>query len=170
MPTRSDFLKASCLSIAGFIIPPFLIKKAGNVDPIHPDLVKDFVGKSHRDMDTVVQLYQEHPTLLNAAWDWGGGDYETALGAASHVGYLELVHFLLQNGAQFNFLTLCLLGHLEEVKKLLELYPNLLQMKGPHGFTPLHHAIRGGEKAQEVRYYLESLGARETKLDLGFGK
>ncbi len=26
------------------------------------------------------------PALLNAAWDWGGGDFETALAGAAHRG------------------------------------------------------------------------------------
>ena len=129
-------------------------------------LVKEFVGKSHRDMDTVVKLHTEHPTLLNAAWDWGGGDFETALGAASHVGYIELVNYLVSKGAQMNFLTLCLLGKTDLVKAMLTAYPELLHMRGPHGFTPLHHANNGGDDALEVKKHLEELGAKETKIVL----
>lgn len=41
-----------------------------------------------------------------------------------------------------NFLTLCLLGKTDMVKTMLTAFPELLHMKGPHGFTPLHHAIK----------------------------
>ena len=131
-------------------------------------LVKEFVGTAHRNMERVVEMHKTNPTLLNAAWDWGGGDFETALGAASHVGYIELVHYLIENGAQMNFLTLCLLGHLDQVKAMLTNYPFLINMKGPHGFTPLHHAINGGDDALPVKEYLESLGAKETKVPLHY--
>ena len=131
-------------------------------------LVKEFVGTAHRNMERVVEMHKTNPTLLNAAWDWGGGDFETALGAASHVGYIELVHYLIENGAQMNFLTLCLLGELDQVKTMLKNYPFLINMKGPHGFTPLHHAINGGDDALPVKEYLESLGAKETKVPLHY--
>lgn len=49
---------------------------------------------------------------------------------------------------------------------LLEAFPFTLHAKGPHGFTLLHHAIRGGDEALEVKAYLESLGTVETKLPL----
>ena len=35
-----------------------------------------------QDFSKVKQMLDEHPLLLNAAWDWGGGDFETAIGAA----------------------------------------------------------------------------------------
>jgi hypothetical protein len=40
-----------------------------------------------------------------------------------------------------------------------------LNSKGPHGFTMLHHALKGGEGALKVAEYLKSLGATETKID-----
>jgi len=83
----------------------------------------EFVGTSHRDMEKVVEIHKTYPALLNVAWDWCGGDFETALGTASHVGYIELVNYLVENGAQMNFLTLCLLGKTDIVKSMLAAYP-----------------------------------------------
>ncbi|MBK9103404.1 MAG: ankyrin repeat domain-containing protein [Saprospiraceae bacterium] len=111
-------------------------------------------------------MLEEHPTLLNAAHDWGSGDFETALGAASHVGYKELVNYLISKGAQTNIFTACLFGHIDIVKAVLGKFPASLNAKGPHGFTLLHHAIKGGEEAFEVKAYLESLGATDTKIPL----
>lgn len=166
--SRKKFL-LSTFTISGAVFMPKIVM-ANDEERLQIDtvLVKEFVGTAHRNMDRVVEMHKTNPTLLNAAWDWGGGDFETALGAASHVGYIELVHYLIENGAQMNFLTLCLLGELDQVKAMLTNYPFLIHMKGPHGFTPLHHAINGGDDALPVKEYLESLGAKETKVPLQY--
>lgn len=130
------------------------------------ELVANFVGAGHRDMDKVKALLEETPNLLNAAHDWKLGDFETCLGAASHVGYKELVRYLLEKGAQANIFTACLFGKMDIVKPMLTAFPGTLHAKGPHGFTLLHHAQRGGDEALEVKEYLESLGATETKVAL----
>ena len=129
-------------------------------------LVKEFVGKSHSDPDRVKELLEEHPTLLNAAHDWKFGDFETGLGAASHVGNKELVTYFLQQGAQANIFTLALFGKLDILQPILKFQPALLDAKGPHGFTLLHHAKIGGDEALELKTYLESLGATKTKIAL----
>jgi len=136
-------------------------------DPqLDKELVETFVGKAHGDMDTVKELLTEHPTLLNAAHDWKFGDFETALGAASHVGHKELVHYLLDHGAQANIFTAALFGKLDIVKSMIEAFPSTLRAKGPHGFTLLHHAEKGGEEAIKVVDYLKDLGATEGKINL----
>lgn len=43
---------------------------------LNPELVNEFVLKAHGDFDTVKRLLEQEPELLNAAWDWGGGDLE----------------------------------------------------------------------------------------------
>ena len=58
-----------------------------------------------------------------------------------------------------------MLGHMDVVKLVMGTNPNLLNSKGPHGFTLLHHANKGGEQSKAVVDYLVSLGAKETKLD-----
>ncbi|HEY2295672.1 MAG TPA: hypothetical protein VGM86_33635 [Thermoanaerobaculia bacterium] len=40
---------------------------------LDPDLVRDFVIAGHHDLNRVRELLDQHPTLINAAWDWGGG-------------------------------------------------------------------------------------------------
>ena len=62
-----------------------------------------------------------------------------------------------------------MLGETEMIKGLLERYPALLQSIGPHGFTLLHHAKRGGEAAQNLLDYLTEKGLKETFIDV-FGK
>ena len=53
-------------------------------------LVQEFVGKSHGDLERIKELLAQEPGLINAAWDWGGGDWETGLGAAFQSPELEV--------------------------------------------------------------------------------
>lgn len=127
--------------------------------PMSPDLVKDFVSKAHTKFEATRALLAEYPTLLNATWDWGGGDFETGLGGASHMGSREITEFLIGQGARMDLFTAVMLGRLDIVKPMLTSYPALRESRGPHGLTLLHHARTGGEPAREVLDYLTRLGA-----------
>jgi len=163
---RNTFLKGA--GSLGFLAMawPLRSQSAPGDETLDKALVQQFVGSSHKDMDKVKSLLSEYPTLLNAAHDWGRGDFETGLGAASHVGYKELVSFLLEKGAQANIFTACLFGELEIVKSMVSAFPYSLHCKGPHGYTLLHHAGQGGEGALEVKEYLLSKGVTKTQIPL----
>lgn len=124
-----------------------------------PELVKEFVGKSHSDLARVKELLALEPGLLNAMWDWGGGDFESGLEAAGHVGNREIAEFLLSKGARMNVFCAAMLGELDVVKSILGRWPDLKKSKGPHGLQLVHHAKKGGERARPVLDYLESIGA-----------
>jgi len=166
---RSQFIRSA--GIGALLIPSVTLfafnYQEGKEDPqLDKALVQKFVGASHGKMDIVKELLEEHPTLLNAAHDWKFGDFETGLGAASHVGHKELATYFLENGAQANIFTAALFGKMDILKPMLDFSPALLHAKGPHGFTLLHHAEKGGDDALEVKTYLKSLGATETKVAL----
>jgi hypothetical protein len=127
--------------------------------PLAVELVKEFVSKAHSDLDRVKVLLAQEPGLLNAAWDWGGGDFETALEAAGHTGRADIAQLLLQNGARLNLFCAAMLGHLDLVRATLTALPELKNSKGPHGLMLLHHARKGGAAAAPVLHYLESIGA-----------
>lgn len=163
---RSKFLRITGgggLILAATPLVGFSVQEDGQLDK---KVVQEFVGASHGKMDVVKTLLEEHPTLINAAHDWKSGDFETGLGAASHVGYKELAQYLLEKGAQANIFTACLFGKMDIVKPMLTAFPNTLHAKGPHGFTLLHHAEKGGDESLEVKDFLESLGATEMKIAL----
>jgi hypothetical protein len=124
-----------------------------------PELVKEFVGKSHGDLARVKELYAQEPGLLNAAWDWGGGDFETGMEAAGHTGNKEIARFLLDKGARMNVFCAAMLGRLDIVKTTIEAFPELKNSKGPHGLMLKHHAMKGGDDAKAVLAYLEQIGA-----------
>lgn len=73
---------------------------AENKPAIASELVSEFVACAHGDFDRVKERLATEPGLVNACWDWGGGDRETGLGAASHVGHREIALYLLDRGAR----------------------------------------------------------------------
>jgi ankyrin repeat protein len=166
---RSSFIKTA--GIGALLLPTttvlaFSVQDQQKDPQLDKALVEKFVGASHGKMDVVKELLEEHPTLLNAAHDWKYGDFETGLGAASHVGHKELAAYFIEKGAQANIFTAALFGKMDILKPMLDFSPALLHAKGPHGYTLLHHAEKGGDEALEVKAYLRSLGATETRIDL----
>ena len=75
-----------------------------------PETVEEFVGKAHGDAERVKEMLEAEPALVNATWDWGGGDWETALGAAAHVGQREIAEHLLAHGARMDVFAAAMLG------------------------------------------------------------
>ena len=128
-------------------------------DPLAPAMVNEFVRKAHGDLAATKAMLAEQPSLLNATWDWGGGDFETGLGGAGHMGNRDIAEFLIGQGARLDIFVAAMLGRLDIVRALLTTWPGLLQSKGPHGITLLRHARAGGEPSKPVVDYLVSLGA-----------
>jgi hypothetical protein len=126
---------------------------------IDPRLVHEFVLDAHSDLAKVQQLLAREPELVNAAWDWGGGDWETALGAAAHTGRREIALFLLDNGARLDLFAAAMLGYIDVVRTVLAERPEMRDASGPHGIPLLAHAQKGGDAAREVVELLEGAPA-----------
>jgi hypothetical protein len=126
-------------------------------------LVQDFVIYAHSDLGMVKKLLEKEPALVNAVMDWGGGDWESGLGGASHMGRRDIVEFLLAQGARIDLFCAAMLGQLDAVKAFLTLEPKLIDAKGPHGFTLHFHAQVGGKEAEPVLAYLQSIKKVELK-------
>ena len=126
---------------------------------LDPKTVGLFVGKSHGDIKTVKTLLKNEPTLVNCTWDWGGGDYETGLGAASHVGRKEIANLLLDHGARLDVFAASMLGMAGVVSEMLKVRPELHATPGPHDIPMLSHAIFGREDASDVFTLLLDSGA-----------
>jgi hypothetical protein len=126
-------------------------------------LVQDFVIYAHSEPNVVKTLLEKQPMLLNATMDWGGGDWETGLGGASHMGRRDIVELLLDRGARIDIFCAAMMGQLDAVKSFLTLQPRLIDAKGPHGFTLHFHAQVGGKDAENVLDYLQSIKKIELK-------
>ncbi len=121
-------------------------------------LVSQVVGLSHRDEAGVKELVKAHPALVNAWWDWGFGDWESPLGAASHVGERGIAEFLIERGARIDIFAAAMLGMTDVVKAFVTAQPGVQRILGPHGIPLLAHAEAGGERAADTFAYLQSLG------------
>jgi len=127
--------------------------------PMQPsELVREMVTVSHFDLKRVKELVEARPSLAKASWDWGFGDWETALGAASHMGNRPIAEYLIANGAAPTLFSAAMLGQLDVVKALVAAQAGVQRMRGPHSIPLLAHAKAGGESARGVLQYLESLG------------
>jgi hypothetical protein len=125
--------------------------------PLAPDVVKDFVIAGHGNFEKVKQMLETEPRLLNACWDWGGGDFETALEGAGHMGNREIALYLIGKGARQNVFQAAMLGDLALVKAFLAAHPELRDSRGPHGIPLKVHAERGGEQAKGVLEFLQTV-------------
>ena len=161
--SRRAFLGFSVTGAAGiFLAPkasPAQAQTQNKPPALKPELVEEFVRVGHFNLDRVKELLAQTPSLLNASWDWGGGDFETALGGAGHMGRKDIAEFLIGQGCRMDIFVATMLGRMEIVKSMLAAFPNLAQSKGPHGLTLMHHAKKGGDEAAPMVKYLESLGA-----------
>jgi hypothetical protein len=135
----------------------FQEKEMEKKSALEATLVQEFVGKSHADLDGIKELLAQEPALINSAWDWGGGDWETGLGAAAHMGRRDIAMYLLDQGARLDLYAAAMLGNLHIVRATLEAYPAALHIPGPHGIPLLAHALAGGTEAAHVYEYLKSL-------------
>ena len=122
----------------------------GQPAAIVAELVQEFVGNAHGNLGRVRELLRAQPALVNAAWDWGGGDWETALGAAAHMGRRDIAAELLAHGARLDLFAAAMLGQVEIVRAILGAFPELRRASGPHGIPLLAHAQAGGEEAAAV--------------------
>jgi hypothetical protein len=126
---------------------------------LDPQAVQQFVIAGHGDLDAVRAALADEPGLVNACWDWGGGDWETALGGAAHMGRRDIALMLLEHGARLDVFAAAMLGETEIVRATLEAFPALADARGPHGIPLLAHAVVGGEVARGVVDLLEGVAA-----------
>lgn len=131
-------------------------------DPLKAELVQEFVRAAHVDLEKTKTMLGETPSLLNATWDWGGGDFEMAIGGAGHMGRRDIALFLIGQGGRFDLFVAAMLGRLDVVKPMLTAFPHLAESKGPHGIPLMVHAQKGGQEAAEVAAFLESLKSKSA--------
>lgn len=149
---------------------PFLGTNGGSVRlpvadtfPSHaPELVREMVTVSHFDLTRVKELVEARPALARAAWDWGFGDWETALGAASHMGNRPIAEYLIAKGARPSLFSAAMLGQFDVVKAFVAAQPGVQRIRGPHSISLLAHAKAGGAGASSVCDFLHSLGDADS--------
>ena len=74
---------------------------------INREMATDYILFAHSSLEKTKMLLDREPGLLNATMDWGNGDWETALGGASHMGRKDIAKMLIARGAvSYTHLTL----------------------------------------------------------------
>lgn len=99
---RRHFLTSTALGLPFLSSTSLLAQdtmKPAKPSQLAPELVKEFVRVGHNNLPEVQRMLKEQPGLLNASWDVGGGDFETALEGAGHVGDREIAEYLIGEGA-----------------------------------------------------------------------
>jgi hypothetical protein len=122
--------------------------------------VKRFVIAGHGNLAAVKAMLVEEPNLINGAIDWGNGDFETALGGASHMGRRDIAEYLLEHNARLDIFAATMLGKLDIVKAAVAAFPNIVRVPGPHGIPLIVHAQKGGPAAQVVLEFLRPLAGQ----------
>ena len=124
---------------------------------MEPARVKRFVIAGHANLPIVKEMLSAEPGLINGAWDWGNGDFETALGGASHMGRRDIAEFLLEHNARLDVFAAAMLGRLEIVKAAVAAFPGIVGVPGPHKIPLIAHAEKGGASAVAVLDFLRPL-------------
>jgi len=144
--------------------------------PSHdPAVVREVVGAAHTRIDRVRELVEASPALAKAAWDWGFGDWESALGAASHMGRVDIAELLIAHGARPDIFTFAMMGRVGAVRQMVEAMPGVQRIHGPHGFSLLDHPrfrlrhteMTAADKSsvEATIDYLESLGDADIRAE-----
>lgn len=131
-------------------------------------MVQDFVIFAHSDLGMVETLLSREPGLINGTMDWGNGDWESALGGASHMARKDIVEYLLSKGARLDIFCAAMLGMLDTVKQILTFQPELIDAPGPHGAFDLHHhancaKANGEPQGKELLDFLQSIKEKEVR-------
>lgn len=163
--THSALAAAAFAGISGGPVRANPLKADGDAAKLWPGfprhdqkLVGEIVGVAHFNEQRVKELVKSCPELVNAWWDWGFGDWESPLGAASHVGLRGIAEFLLAHGARIDIFAASMLGFTNVVQAFVSAQPGIQRSLGPHGIPILAHAKAGGAQSADTVAYLESLG------------
>lgn len=177
---KSSIFGLLTVSIPNIIYAKNILKLANIAEPtiatnnrypqIAEDIVSEVVGVSHFNLDRLKELVNPRPELARATWDWGFGDWETAIGAASHVGRKDIVDYLLMMGARPDIFTFAMLGAYDTVKSMITFSPGLQRTQGPHGISLLQHVKNGIsgkssaiDEANKLVDYLVALGDADSQ-------
>ena len=135
--------------------------RPGQSAPLPAAMVKEFVAAAHVNLEKTKSMLASEPGLVNATWDWGGGDFEQAIGGAGHMGRKDIAEFLISQGARMDIFVAAMMGDLVLVKEYLKAHPDHVRAKGPHAIPLIEHAqegLKNGVKeAEAVVQFLKSV-------------
>ncbi|WP_420322610.1 hypothetical protein [Flagellimonas sp.] len=167
---RKTFIRQNLFLGGALTVGTGTLIAGSNKDPknlFDQELILEFVFAAHRSLEETRTILDKYPLLLNCTSQFTKGDFETAVGGASHMGRKDIADFLVERGARLDIFNYAFLGCDDFVKKWVTDHPNFLNAPGPHGFTLLHHAEVGGRK--DLAEWLKSKGLTEKMFKGIFG-
>ncbi len=162
---RKTFIRNGSILGAMALIQPAWSQETNKI--FSAEEITEFVFAAHKDLEETQKIVEKKPLLLNCTNQFKKGDFETALGGASHMGRRDIADMLVAKGARLDLFNYTFLGYSDFVKKFITDYPHFLRAPGPHGFTLLHHAKVGGHTDMET--WLMEKGLSETHIKGVFG-
>tara|TARA_Y100000385_G_scaffold291772_1_gene372188 strand:+ start:934 stop:1434 length:501 start_codon:yes stop_codon:yes gene_type:complete len=159
---RKEFLKTGATATSSFFLLP-RFEHLMESSLFNAEEIDEFVGAAHSNIDETIRIIEAKPLILNCASQIARGDFETAIGGASHMGRKDIANVLIARGARMDIFNFTFLGFTDFVKDLLKIHPQLLKSYGPHGFTLLHHAKVGGHNA--FAEWLQDQGLKQEILE-----
>jgi len=106
--------------------------------------IGDFIVAAHGNLPRVREMLIVHPGLLNVRHYWTDTDSETAIQAAAQTGSVPVVEYLLGRGAPLDICTAAMLGRKDDVQRMLDEDPGLIEARGAHGIPLMPHAALSG--------------------------
>ncbi len=156
---RKRFIQRGLLFGGSALLAPNILQANHNDSTFNKEEIDEFVLAAHNDSDKTRKMVDRNPLILNCASQYVRGDFETAIGGASHMGRKDIAEILVDRGARLDIFNLTFLGYTEVVKGLIKASPQYLNSYGPHGFTLLHHAKMG--KHQDFADWLKNKGLED---------
>ncbi len=114
------------------------------------EVIDQFVGHAHGNLAVVKELLQKYPTIVTADASW----HETAVQAATQTGQVEIVNYLVDQGAEYDICTAAMLGNLDCLEDFLAEDAGLVNARGAHGIPLLYFPVIHAKLAV-VEYLLQ---------------
>ena len=113
------------------------------------------VGAAHGNLEAVKKAVHLDPRMAHSI----ATTSEKGVEAGAHMGNMEIVKFLLQNGAPYSLPTAVLLNDHSTVNRMLAEDPERIHERGAHDFALLYYPIIGGGNLDVMKLLLDK-GAR----------
>lgn len=138
---------------------------SANFPSIDLAITKNVVLFSHFNLEGLKEIVDNRPELARSSYDWAFGDWESAIGAGSHVGRWDIIDYLINNGARPTVFTHIALGQVDIVKAILESNPDIKKTSGPHGISMIQHAIISARSKDRSDKHLKALQKLKIYLE-----
>lgn len=101
------------------------------------EIIDQFVGNAHGNLAIVKELLSKYPSMINASASWT----ETAIQAATQTGQVEIVNYLLAQGAEYDICSAAMLGSMDCLQEFLKEDSHLVSARGAHGLPLLYFPV-----------------------------